>query len=162
MIAPLVAGSCALVLQSHPTWSPMDVRTALLSTASRASQPDNDYGYGIPDILAAINYDQDPVPRGQKLQIETAYPNPYVPSGPHNQFVLRWTAAVATVPRINVYNLLGQHITTLSTSTGAALGKGVVVWQGRDAHGRMVPAGVYFIQLSADRQATVRRVIVTH
>jgi hypothetical protein len=34
----------------------MQVREAMMMTASRATYPDNDYGWGIPDILAAIQY----------------------------------------------------------------------------------------------------------
>ncbi|UCD38823.1 MAG: S8 family peptidase, partial [Fidelibacterota bacterium] len=161
MSAPLVAGSAALLLQAHPTWRPMEVRQALLSTASQASQPDNDFGWGIPDILAALNYDPNQVPIEQQMQIEEAYPNPFIASGGHNHFVLRWSAATITAPKIDVYNLLGEHILNLYSPADLALGKGVVSWQGRDAHGRMVPSGVYFIQIAANQQSVVRRVIVT-
>ncbi len=50
---PLVAGAAALLLQIHPEWSGMDVREALLSTASQSSTPDNDYGWGIIDAFKA-------------------------------------------------------------------------------------------------------------
>ncbi|MEE9161820.1 MAG: S8 family serine peptidase, partial [Candidatus Neomarinimicrobiota bacterium] len=53
---PLIAGSVALLLEAHPTWRPEDVRDALMATASRADQPDNDYGWGIPDVLAAMSH----------------------------------------------------------------------------------------------------------
>lgn len=50
---PLVAGVCALLLEIHRDWTPADVRAALLSTASRSSNPDNDYGWGIVDAALA-------------------------------------------------------------------------------------------------------------
>ncbi len=53
---PLVAGSAALLFEAHPTWRPEDVRAALMATASQADMPDNDYGWGIIDVLAAISY----------------------------------------------------------------------------------------------------------
>jgi len=53
---PLVAGVAALVIQAHPDWTPKMVREALMMTASRASHPDNTYGWGIIDAVAAINY----------------------------------------------------------------------------------------------------------
>ncbi len=53
--APLVAGVVALLLEAHPDWTPDDVRRALMSTADRRSNPDNDYGWGIVDALAAIS-----------------------------------------------------------------------------------------------------------
>ena len=53
---PLVAGACALILQKHPEWSPIQVRDALRATASHADAPDNDYGWGVVDAAAASDY----------------------------------------------------------------------------------------------------------
>jgi len=53
---PLVAGVVALLLEAHPDWTPDDVREALLATASRSTTPDNDYGWGIVNALAAVQY----------------------------------------------------------------------------------------------------------
>jgi serine protease AprX len=51
---PLVAGVAALILEQHPTWSPIDVRNALMYTASQYDHPDNDMGWGIVDAYKAI------------------------------------------------------------------------------------------------------------
>jgi subtilisin family serine protease len=51
---PLVAGTVALLLEAHPTWTVAQVRDALMSTASRASSPGNDYGWGIINAAAAV------------------------------------------------------------------------------------------------------------
>ena len=53
---PLIAGSVALVLQAHQDWSPVTVLQALRETADNAYSPDNDYGWGVIDVLAAINW----------------------------------------------------------------------------------------------------------
>ena len=53
---PLIGGCAALILSAHPEWTPMQVREAMMMTASRASYPDNNYGWGIPDLVAAIQY----------------------------------------------------------------------------------------------------------
>jgi serine protease AprX len=53
---PLIGGCAALILSAHPYWTPMQVREAMMMTASRADIPDNNYGWGIPDLLAAIQY----------------------------------------------------------------------------------------------------------
>ena len=50
---PLVAGVAALLLEIHRDWTPAQVRSALLQTASQAQNPDNDYGWGIVDATAA-------------------------------------------------------------------------------------------------------------
>jgi serine protease AprX len=53
---PLVAGVAALLLQAHPHWTPMQVRDALMMTADRHDNPDNLYGWGLVNALAALNY----------------------------------------------------------------------------------------------------------
>ena len=53
---PLVAGVAALLLEAHPEWTPMQLREALMMTASNPSAPNNDYGWGIVNVLAALDY----------------------------------------------------------------------------------------------------------
>ncbi len=60
LATPLVAGSVALILEAHPDWTPMMVREALMATADNAAAPDNDYGWGIIDVYAAINFNFPP------------------------------------------------------------------------------------------------------
>lgn len=54
---PLVAGAAALLLEIHRDWTPAQVRSALLNTASRSSSPDNDYGWGIINVARAADLD---------------------------------------------------------------------------------------------------------
>ena len=54
---PLVAGACALILEAHPNWTPMMVREALMMTADGNTTPDNTRGFGLIDVVAAIDYD---------------------------------------------------------------------------------------------------------
>jgi serine protease AprX len=53
---PLVAGVCALLLEAHPDWSPVDIREALWSTASQADSPDNLMGHGIVNAAKASGF----------------------------------------------------------------------------------------------------------
>jgi len=59
---PLVAGAAALILQANPNWTPMMVREALMMTADGSTSPDNSRGFGLVDVMAAINYDFGIVP----------------------------------------------------------------------------------------------------
>ena len=43
-------------MSANPNWTNMQVREAMMMTASRSNAPDNVYGYGILNIWAAINY----------------------------------------------------------------------------------------------------------
>ena len=53
---PLVGGCAAVLLSARPDLNPIQVQEALTMTATNASAPDNNYGWGIIDLLAAINY----------------------------------------------------------------------------------------------------------
>ena len=53
---PLVGGACGVLLSAHPNWTPVMVREALMMTADRADSADNDYGYGIADVIRALYY----------------------------------------------------------------------------------------------------------
>jgi hypothetical protein len=52
---PLIAGVCALIIDANPNLTPMQVLQTLRSTASKSTNPDNQYGWGIIDALSAIN-----------------------------------------------------------------------------------------------------------
>ncbi len=56
LACPLVAGAAALVMEARPDFNVMEVREALKLTASQAISPDNAYGWGIIDVMAAVNY----------------------------------------------------------------------------------------------------------
>jgi hypothetical protein len=57
---PLIAGAACLVIQARPEWTPAQVRHALKMTANNARQPNNTYGWGIINVMAAIAYDESP------------------------------------------------------------------------------------------------------
>ncbi len=56
MSTPVAAGVAALVRAARPEWSAKETIQALKSTADRADHPDNVYGWGLPDVMAAIRY----------------------------------------------------------------------------------------------------------
>lgn len=50
---PLTAGVAALLLEANPGLTPAEMAELLRTTATQAGAPDNDYGYGLVDALAA-------------------------------------------------------------------------------------------------------------
>lgn len=58
---PLAAGVAALILSHNPSLTPMQVRDAMRNTASRANNPDREYGWGILNTLQAISFFPVPV-----------------------------------------------------------------------------------------------------
>jgi serine protease AprX len=63
----MVAGAAALILEKSPNLNPSQIIEAFQETASRAILPDNDYGWGTINTLAAASYwapviTHDPLP----------------------------------------------------------------------------------------------------
>ncbi len=52
---PLIGALAALIIEAHPDWSPLKVREALCFSGSHFNNPDNSFGYGIPDVVRAIH-----------------------------------------------------------------------------------------------------------
>ena len=82
--APLAAGAAAVIMSANPEWTNMQVREAIMMTASQFNSPDNDYGYGILNAWAAINYQFTASVKGEPflpnaISVYDAYPNPFNP-----------------------------------------------------------------------------------
>ena len=85
LACPLVGGAAALIIQARPAWTAMQVREAIMMTASMADSANNTYGYGIVNAGNAIHHevttsldDQELFPKNYNLI--KAYPNPFNPS----------------------------------------------------------------------------------
>lgn len=50
---PIMAGCAACLIQAHPKAHPYDIITAIKLSGSKFKEPDNIYGYGIPDMAVA-------------------------------------------------------------------------------------------------------------
>ena len=98
-----------------------------------------------------------PVEPGSKLSLAIA-PNPV--SGATTTF--RFALARAGMTTLAVFDLTGARVRVLASRLMTE-GERVVVWDGRDAHGGAVAAGVYFVRLThpdgvrAERLVLLRR-----
>jgi DNA-binding NtrC family response regulator len=81
------------------------------------------------------------------------YPNPFNPST-----TIRYALPEASKVSLVVYNLLGQQVRTLVSGSQSA-GYHSVVWDGRDAAGRMAATGVYIYRLQAGGFVQVRKML---
>lgn len=53
---PIAAGLAAILVEARPYLLPMEIREALMNTASNRAAPNNDIGWGIPNVRAALSY----------------------------------------------------------------------------------------------------------
>lgn len=100
--APLISGLAALLLQAFPDLSPDSVISIFHENGDRAGSPDNDYGYGIPNIVHLF----DPMEADRFLDNLT-YPNPSSYDFIH--LVLPHRIG-GEVDQANLYDITGRYL----------------------------------------------------
>ncbi len=133
---PLAAGAAALLVESDPTISSFDLISRLQSTARQVGEiayPNNEYGYGIVDIYAAVGF--EPVQfTGEIL----AYPNPF--EGLTNIGV---ELSGPGVVRGSIHTLDGVQV--WKDEVNVSGGRATLTWDGKNEHGEEVANGVYIL-----------------
>jgi hypothetical protein len=100
------------------------------------------YGYAVKTTLPA------------DFLLAQNYPNPFNPSTR-----ISYDLPVASSVTLQVYDLLGQVVTTLVDATQTA-GTHSIEWNGRDKSGQSVASGVYFYRLSTHEFTSTRKMIL--
>ena len=90
----------------------------------------------------------------EHFELGLNYPNPFNPST-----IIPYQLAAATQVRLEVFNVLGQRVATLVDGEQAA-GFHTASWDGTDAAGRAVAAGVYLYRLQGDGVHLTRRMVL--
>ena len=86
-----------------------------------------------------------------------AAPNPFAPKD--GAVLIGFTLGRTNAPpRLRILNLLGQEVFRFESAD--LLRSQAALWNGRDRSGRLVPAGIYFYELSAGRQRAVKKLVV--
>jgi hypothetical protein len=95
----------------------------------------------------------EPVPAGAGVRFETIYPNPS-----RSQSVIQYVLPRAGPVRLSIHDLLGRRVAQLANGLEAA-GAHSATWEGRDARGAAVPAGVYWARLESGGEAAARKIV---
>jgi hypothetical protein len=90
-------------------------------------------------------------PKRRTLATLNAYPNPYEPQVGANLRVV-YELAAAGVARLEIFNILGQPVSLLVDKENHPAGVWATEWDGRDAAGRLMANGIYFVELRLDGQ----------
>ena len=102
--SPVMAGMVACLWQARKDKSPDVIRDIIRQSANRVDNPDNEYGYGIPDMMLALDLlaQEEIVVKDQNSMI-SVYPNPS--NGDVNVTINTNENVV-----VRIYNQLGQVI----------------------------------------------------
>ena len=96
--------------------------------------------------------------RDNEIRLEQNVPNPFTPGV--SPTIFTFAIPEETHVRLIVYNLLAQEVARLADET-LSRGTHRLAWDGIDARGQPVPAGVYWYKLEVgDRRPLLRRLRV--
>ncbi len=113
----------------------------------------NDYGPLEDIVVTGLSGTQEPSTKIVTSVFEVG-PNP-VMGATRISYAIARSGAVS----LDVYDATGRQVRNLASGTLKA-GSYAVSWDGKDTGGKLVPAGVYYVRLSADRASTARVTIV--
>lgn len=142
---PILAGAVACLWQAHPNRNNMAILHALRVTASQSNNPDNIYGWGIPNMCAAHNYLNlyDGIEEKNNHTSITVFPNPA-----NNQISFTLLQHVENVALMDV---LGNEIE--NTLTEKENGKYDMQFTSK------MSSGVYFISIKTSEGIINRKFV---
>ncbi len=152
LACPLVGGVAALIIQANPDWTAMEIRDAIMMTSSMSDSANNDYGYGIANAAAALDYNitsniDFTAITPLKYSILKTYPNPFNPS-------LSIEIEIENISHVKVdilsYN--GSHIATIFDRIPSTRAK-YIEWNPEG-----IPSGIYFVSLLVNGQKKYKKV----
>ncbi len=160
---PLIAGSAALILEKFPSWTPGEVIQALKASASRADNPSNLYGWGIPDIWHTLR-------KGDSLWYYdvaisasgiTVFPNP---ARGQVYFLFESPLYLHTQQKaaLSVFDLAGQQVFYRTADLNVPGVKELFSWDLTDFAGQPLPAGLYLVLLQQGHQYKKAKMTVLH
>jgi len=89
------------------------------------------------------------------LRLDPVFPNPFNPVT-----VLSYRLGMDTEVLLSIFNLRGEHITTLVDGFYGA-GDYQIAWNGQDDAGRLAPSGTYLCHIKAGQHQATQKVVLT-
>lgn len=101
--APIIAGLSACLLQGNPDIKPADLAGYIRQSADRYTNPDDSYGYGIPDFsLAHLTIQSEKNPGIKPVQ---AFPNPF-----KDYFYLYLDTPATEAFEVHMFDITGKEV----------------------------------------------------
>jgi hypothetical protein len=110
------------------------------------------WSYTTGDIVSVERFDSE-IPT--KFALGQNYPNPFNPTTS-----IRFALPEGTSVRLEIYNMLGQRITTLIDGNFINAGVYEAIWNARDDAGRDVSSGIYIYRITAGDYIDMKRMIL--
>ncbi|MCB1164446.1 S8 family peptidase [bacterium] len=156
MATPHVTATAGLMLEANPALSLDEIWSILTSTGADLGNAgyDYDFGYGRLDCYDAVHLavTSSDVTAGEASLLQLgASPNPAIDS-----VRLSFAGVRGEGAQLAIFDVRGRRLRAFRLSGG----EGALVWDGRDASGRPLPAGIYLARVQDGSGATRTRRVV--
>ncbi len=107
-------------------------------------------------VTVTINGDSDsnnqiPIVAG----INHTYPNPFNPD-----IHIAFGVPEETTVKLTIYNIKGQFVSEI-LNENFKRGTHTFTWTGRDARGRQLSSGLYFLRMEMDRKTWIKKIVMS-
>ena len=145
--APSASGAVALLLEIHPSWSPVTVIDSLRAAAGEAG-PDSLYGYGLIDVFAASGL-EEPGTVVSEFTVYDPYPQPFVLNDVDRRLFFPMDVPVdGKALTIRIFNFSGERVwaeeKTIDNSGNLVDRTEAPNWDGKNFEGEDVASGIYY------------------
>jgi serine protease AprX len=147
--APVITGLVACLWQADRTATSRQIVNAIKESSDRYSQPDNDYGYGVPDFSLAhvlLKREEPGSPLKGRMFV---YPNPF-----RSELYLVFPAPVDDEVDVSMFDLAGREI--YHTIIPAFPGRNYI---NLDFDHTLVPTGVYILKTVTGGRNDISKII---
>ena len=132
--SPIIAGLSVGIWQAYPELNNYEIIQLLKKTASQASNPNTEYGFGTP------NYETLKILRSKERYQFIVYPNPLK----ENHFFIKSRGGLVPVkPEIEMFNMAGELVSRLVATKS-------IIENRYEVSIPDIPSGVYILAISAD------------
>lgn len=139
---PIMAGMMTCLWQRFPDWTPQQLCDTIRSWGDRADNPDNSYGYGIPDFARALGSTAAAIEEPAAVKSAfSVFPNPS-----HGAVRLKIESADESCMVI-VSDMAGRIVQKRSVRSGGTISL-------------QLPAGIYLVTMTSSSNTFTRRVVV--
>ena len=147
--APILSGAAACLWQANQSYSNMEIYNAIKQSGSRASNPNNLIGWGIPDFIIANSLLVGNIDKINYSQEISCYPNPF------NDFIIaEFNLPSPADTKVRFINYQGQVVRSVN-SINLNPGLNKITFDNLET----LPKGVYFIQISGNYGTLTQKII---
>ncbi len=147
---PILAGAATCLWQAFPSYTAMEIKSAIERSSSLFFSPNDSMGYGIPDfMIASYLLSTGNIPMASKDNVLGVFPNPFS----HNLNV-RFYSKKSQDVQIEIIDALGQVINSINEEAeGAYINTFTVNGD------NILRSGIYFVKVSTAEESFVSRVV---